>query len=341
MFELKNIVRKNILDLKAYSSARDEFKGKAGIFLDANENPYGHLNRYPDPNQSELKTALSELKKVDTKNIFIGNGSDEAIDLVYRIFCEPGVDKALTFSPTYGMYEVSAGINNIELIKIPLDDNFQIDTKKIEGYLNDYTLKLIFICSPNNPTGNVMDKSAIRFISNNFNGIVVVDEAYSDFSSHDSLVKDISKHPNLIVCQTFSKAWGLASARVGVAYANEAIIQLFSKVKPPYNVSSLNQQAALEALGNLDEFEMRNKLIISSKSKLIKVLEELPLIEKIYPSDANFILVKVADADKVYNDLIDKKIIVRNRHKLVENCIRISIGKPQESLKLIEELKKM
>jgi len=341
MFELKNIVRKNILDLQAYSSARDEFKGKAGIFLDANENPYGHLNRYPDPNQSELKTALSELKKVDTKNIFIGNGSDEAIDLVYRIFCKPGVDKALTFSPTYGMYEVSAGINNVELIKIPLDASFQIDTKKIENYLSDYTLKLIFICSPNNPTGNVMDKSAIRFILNNFNGIVVVDEAYSDFSSQDSLVKDISKHPNLIVCQTFSKAWGLASARVGVAYANEAIIQLFSKVKPPYNVSSLNQQAALEALRNLDEFEMRNKLIISSKSKLIKVLEELPLIEKIYPSDANFILVKVTDADKVYNDLIDKKIIVRNRHKLVENCIRISIGKPQESLKLIEELKKM
>ena len=341
MFELKNIVRKNILELQAYSSARDEFKGTKGVFLDANENPYGHLNRYPDPHQSELKAALSELKKLDTKNIFIGNGSDEVIDLVYRIFCEPGTDKALTFSPTYGMYQVSAGINNIELIKISLDDNFQIDTKKLENYLNDYTLKLILICSPNNPTGNAVDKSAIRFILNHFNGIVVVDEAYADFSPHDSWLKDIAKHPNLIVCQTFSKAWGLAAARVGVAYANEAIIDLLNKIKPPYNVSLLNQQAALEALANFDEFDMRKKLIISEKKKLIKALEELPVIKKIYPSDANFILVKVDNADKLYSDLIDKKIITRNRHKLVENCIRISIGKPQESLKLLEELKKM
>lgn len=341
MFELKNIIRKNILELQPYSSARDEFKGTKGVFLDANENPYGHLNRYPDPHQSELKAALSELKKVDTKNIFIGNGSDEIIDLVYRIFCEPSVDKALTFSPTYGMYQVSAGINNIELIKIPLDDNFQIDIDKIKNDLNNYELKLIIICSPNNPTGNAMDKAAIRFILNNFNGIVVVDEAYADFSPHDSWVQDIAKHPNLIVCQTFSKAWGLAAARVGIAYANEAIIDLLNKIKLPYNVSLLNQQSALEALANFDEFDMRKKLIISEKKKLIKALEELPLIKKIYPSDANFILVEVDNADKLYNDLIDKKVIVRNRHQLVENCIRISIGKPQESLKLLEELKKM
>jgi len=340
-FNLENIVRKNIYNLSPYSSARDEFKGKTGVFLDANENPYGHLNRYPDPCQSDLKIQLSEVKKVDTKNIFIGNGSDEAIDLLYRIVCEPAQDKALVFPPTYSMYKVSADINNVELIKVPLNDDFQIDTEKVKECLNDYVLKLIFICSPNNPTGNLMNKSAIRFILENFNGIVVIDEAYIDFSSQDSWNQEINKYPNLVVCQTFSKAWGLAAARVGIAYADEAIINLMNKVKPPYNVSLLNQKAALETLTNFDEFELRKNLIMSQKNKLIKLLEELPLIKKIYPSDANFLLVEVPDADKLYTDLIQKKIITRNRHQLVRNCIRITIGTPQENLKLIETLRKM
>lgn len=341
MFDLQKIVRPNILALQPYSSARDEFKGKTGIFLDANENPYGILNRYPDPYQKVLKEKLAKLKMVNTNNIFIGNGSDEVIDLAFRIFCEPSKDKALTFSPTYGMYQVSAAINAIELVKIPLTKDFQIDEHNLAKYLKDSTIKLIFLCSPNNPTGNVFEEKAIENILNNFKGIVLIDEAYVDFSSTKSWVEKVNKYPNLMVSQTFSKAWGLAAARVGVAYAQSSIIDLFNKVKPPYNVSRLNQEAAIKALENQATFEQQKQTILAEKQLLIKALEKLALIEKIYPSDANFVLVKVANANQIYQELVKQKIIIRNRHKLVNNCLRFSIGTPAENQTLLTALNKI
>lgn len=337
--DLGQIVRKNILALKPYSSARDEFSGKDGVFLDANENPFGELNRYPDPYQRELKEKLSKLRSVPAENIFIGNGSDEVIDLTYRIFCEPGKDKALTFSPTYGMYDVSAGINEIELIKVPLNASFQIDTNDIEKYLSDKNLKIIFICSPNNPTANILN--GIDVILEKFTGIVVVDEAYIDFSNVPSWKDKISLYPNLIVSQTFSKAWGLAAARVGIAYADAKIIALFNKVKPPYNVSELNQQAALKALNNSAEFEKIKESILEQKQFIINKLQSSSKVKKIYPSDANFLLIEVEDADKTYNDLVAKKIITRNRNSVIKNCIRITVGSPEENQKLIEAFKQL
>ena len=340
MFSLKNIVRKNILNLKGYSSARDEYSGVANVFLDANENPFGELNRYPDPQQKELKESLGNLKKINTENIFIGNGSDEVIDLAFRIFCNPGEDKALTFSPTYGMYDVSADINNIDLVKIPLTDNFQINLKEVTPYLSDKNLKIIFICSPNNPTGNTIKTSDIENILNNFNGIVIIDEAYIDFSSAESWNTKIEQYPNLIVSQTFSKAWGLAAARVGVAYTNKNIISLFNKIKPPYNVSSLNQKAAINSLNNFELFEKNKNLILQEKKLLSETLKKLDIVKKVYPSDANFILIEVSNADYIYNKLVSKKIIIRNRNKVIDNCLRITIGSPEENKQLINELKK-
>ena len=340
MFSLKNIVRKNILNLKGYSSARDEYSGVANVFLDANENPFGELNRYPDPQQKELKESLSSLKNISTENIFIGNGSDEVIDLAFRIFCNPGEDKALTFSPTYGMYDVSAEINNIDLVKISLTEDFQINLKEVTPYLNDKNLKIIFICSPNNPTGNTIKTSDIENILNNFNGIVIIDEAYIDFSSSESWNTKIEQYPNLIVSQTFSKAWGLAAARVGVAYTNKNIISLFNKIKPPYNVSSLNQKAAINSLNNFELFEKNKKLILQEKKLLSETLKKLEIVKKVYPSDANFILIEVSNADNIYNKLVSKKIIIRNRNKVIDNCLRITIGSPEENKKLINELKK-
>ena len=340
MFSLKNIVRKNILNLKGYSSARDEYSGVASVFLDANENPFGELNRYPDPQQKDLKESLSSLKNISTENIFIGNGSDEVIDLAFRIFCNPGEDKALTFSPTYGMYDVSADINNIELVKIPLTKDFQINLKEATPYLTDKNLKIIFICSPNNPTGNTIKTSDIENILNNFNGIVIIDEAYIDFSSAESWNTKIEQYPNLVVSQTFSKAWGLAAARVGVAYTNKNIISLFNKIKPPYNVSSLNQKAAINSLNNFELFEKNKKLILQEKKLLSETLKKLEIVKKVYPSNANFILIEVSNADNIYNKLVSKKIIIRNRNKVIDNCLRITIGSPEENKKLINELKK-
>ncbi len=340
MFSLKNIVRKNILNLKGYSSARDEYSGVANVFLDANENPFGELNRYPDPQQKELKESLGNLKNINTENIFIGNGSDEVIDLAFRIFCNPGEDKALTFSPTYGMYDVSADINNIDLVKIPLTKDFQINLKEVTPYLNDKNLKIIFICSPNNPTGNTIKTIDIENILNNFNGIVIIDEAYIDFSSAESWNIKIEQYPNLIVSQTFSKAWGLAAARVGVAYTNKNIIGLFNKIKPPYNVSSLNQKAGINSLNNFELFEKNKKLILQEKKLLSETLKKLEIVKKVYPSDANFILIEVSNADNIYNKLVSKKIIIRNRNKVIDNCLRITIGSPEENKKLINELKK-
>ncbi|PHS04057.1 MAG: histidinol-phosphate transaminase [Kordia sp.] len=339
MFSLKNIVRKNILNLVAYSSARDEYTGDASVFLDANENPFGNLNRYPDPQQKTLKKALSALKNIPTDNIFIGNGSDEIIDLAFRIFCTPGKDKALTFSPTYGMYDVSANINNIELVKLPLTDDFQINIDEIKSHLKDEYLKLIFICSPNNPTGNTINTVDIEYILNNFNGIVILDEAYIDFSPEASWNNKLAEYPNLIVSQTFSKAWGLAAARIGIAYTNINIINLFNKVKPPYNVSELNQKSAINALNNTTEFEKNKRVILIEKEKLSKTLTTLAQVKKVYPSDANFLLIEVNNANGTYNNLVDQKIIIRNRNSIIKNCVRITVGSPEENTKLINALK--
>ncbi len=341
MFKLKDIVRENILSLQPYSSARDEFKGNAGIFLDANENPFGELNRYPDPYQRALKLKLSELKKIPSDQIFIGNGSDEIIDLTFRIFCNPNKDKALTFTPTYGMYDVSAAINAIELIKVPLTAEFQIDLNLVENFLSDSTLKVIFICSPNNPTANIFEKEKIEYLLKKFNGIIFIDEAYIDFSDSESWIKMLAKYPNLMVSQTFSKAWGLAAARVGITYANEEIIQLFNNVKPPYNVSELNQKAALNALTNDDFFKKNLQIIKTEKKKLLEALKTLTQVVKIYPSDANFLLVEVTDANKIYSELVSRKIITRNRNALVKNCLRITIGTPEENAILLQTIKNL
>ncbi|HDU8354433.1 TPA: histidinol-phosphate transaminase, partial [Elizabethkingia anophelis] len=314
-FNLENLVRPNILKLKPYSSARDEYKGSTGVFLDANENPFGNLNRYPDPYQKEVKEKLSALKSIPVSQIFLGNGSDEVIDLVFRIFCTPGRDKALVFTPTYGMYEVSANINDTELLQLPLNSDFQIDKESIIPFVKDENLKLIFICSPNNPTGNSIEN--VDFILEKFNGIVFVDEAYIDFSTQKSWAEKLSQYPNLIISQTFSKARGLAAVRVGIAYSSPEIIALFNKTKPPYNVSQLNQEAALIALLDDKRYQSEIKTILGEKERLEKELLQLSVIKKIYPSDANFILVEVNDADGIYNNLVQQKIITRNRNSVI------------------------
>ena len=336
-FNLENLVRPNILKLKPYSSARDEYKGSTGVFLDANENPFGNLNRYPDPYQKEVKEKLSALKSIPVSQIFLGNGSDEVIDLVFRIFCTPGRDKALVFTPTYGMYEVSANINDTELLQLPLNSDFQIDKESILPFLTDENLKLIFICSPNNPTGNSIEN--VDFILEKFNGIVFVDEAYIDFSTQKSWAEKLSQYPNLIISQTFSKARGLAAVRVGIAYSSPEIIALFNKTKPPYNVSQLNQEAALIALLDDKRYQSEIKTIFGEKERLEKELLQLSVIKKIYPSDANFILVEVNDADGIYNNLVQQKIITRNRNSVIAGCIRITIGTTEENNQLIAALK--
>lgn len=336
--DIKNLVRKNILNLKPYSSARDEFEGENGIFLDANENPFGELNRYPDPYQLKIKQRLSELNQIPSENIFLGNGSDEVIDLAFRIFCEPKKDKVLTFSPTYGMYEVSANINDVELINLELNKDFQIDLENLKPYLNDENLKIIFICSPNNPTGNSIKN--IKYILENFNGIVFIDEAYIDFSPEESFRNQIKNYPNLIVSQTFSKAWGMASVRVGIAYASEEIIKFYNKVKPPYNISQLNQDAILNTLNDekINQVSENIKIILEEKKSLIQNLKKLNLVKTIFPSDANFVLIEVDNADSVYQELVNQNVIIRNRNSVIKNCLRITVGSPEENQKLIETL---
>ena len=336
--DIKNLVRKNILNLKPYSSARDEFEGENGIFLDANENPFGELNRYPDPYQLKIKQKLSELNQIPSENIFLGNGSDEVIDLAFRIFCEPKKDKVLTFSPTYGMYEVSANINDVELINLELNKDFQIDLETLKPYFEDENLKIIFICSPNNPTGNSIKN--IKYILENFNGIVFIDEAYIDFSPEESFRNQIKNYPNLIVSQTFSKAWGMASVRVGIAYASEEIIKFYNKVKPPYNISQLNQDAIIKTLNdeNINQVSENIKIILEEKKSLIQNLEKLNLVKTIFPSDANFILIEVDNANSVYQELVNQNVIIRNRNSVIKNCLRITVGSPDENKKLIETL---
>lgn len=339
MAEIDSLVRENVRSLVPYSCARDEFQGKEGIFLDANENPFGNLNRYPDPYQRELKSAISRLKGIAAENIFLGNGSDEIIDLCFRVFCNPGRDKALTFFPSYGMYEVSASINDIGLIKIPLNKEFQINTGDLTPWLTKPELKLIFICSPNNPTGNSMNETDIEYIISSFKGIVVIDEAYIDFSEKPSFRKLIDIYPNLIVMQTFSKAFGLAAARVGMAFTNAVIVSYFNKMKPPYNISTLNQKAALTRIRNMDLFKNQVKRIISERERLVKNLKKLSIIEEVFPSDSNFLLVKTKNAELIYTMLVEKKIIVRNRSKLVPGCIRITVGTRSENNKLMRALR--
>lgn len=345
-FNLDNLVRKNIKKLTPYSSARKEFSGTATVFLDANENSFGSpistdFHRYPDPLQLKIKEILADWNDVKTSNIFIGNGSDEAIDLLFRIFCEPKKDNILICPPTYGMYEVSAEINDIEIKRANLTEDFQLDFDEIAKQIDENT-KLIFFCSPNNPTGNSLNRQKILEFAENFAGIVVIDEAYIHFSSEKSFVDEIKLFPNLVVMQTFSKAWGLAGLRVGLAYANEAIITLFNNVKPPYNVSTIAQEAVFEALKNFEDVEKTIGKIILEREKLVTNLENLSFVTKIYPTDANFVLVKTIDANRIYNFLLNQEIVVRNRNSVVlcEGCLRITIGTEEENLKLLESLNK-
>ena len=338
MVDVIKLVRENVIKLTPYSCARDEFKGKTGIFMDANENPFGSLNRYPDPYQKELKAAISKIKGIAEEKIFLGNGSDEIIDLCFRVFCKPGIDKALTFTPTYGMYEVSASVNDIKVVKVPLNESFQIDLKKVRPRFSDKNLKMIFICSPNNPTGNCMNYSDIEYIITNFNGIVVIDEAYIDFSDKPSVIKLVDKSTNLILMQTFSKAFGLAAVRVGMAFSNPAIIQYFNKLKPPYNISTINQKAALRKLDKVEECKSQVIKIKKERERLSANLKKMKITEKVYPSDANFLLVKVKNANYLYNTLVDKNIIVRNRNSVINNCLRITLGTRSENNKLVNAL---
>jgi len=339
MINLNNLVRKNVRDLIPYSCARDDFRGKAAVFMDANENPYGSLNRYPDPYQEKLKTAISELRNIPAERIFLGNGSDEIIDLCFRIFCNPGIDKALTFSPTYGMYEVSADANDVSMIKVPLNSSFQIDPKDVLPQLSDKHLKLILICSPNNPTGNCMDKAVLEKIISEFHGIVLLDEAYIDFADVQSFRDQTEKYHNLIVMQTFSKAFGMASVRVGMAFTNPEIVKYFNKIKPPYNISTINQETVLKKLHKPAEYIEEVQKIREGRSMLAEELKKLPLIEKVYHSDANFILVKVKDSGLLYNYLVGRGIIVRDRNSVISNCLRITIGTATENKELINALK--
>ncbi len=335
------LVRPNVRALVPYSCARDEYEGTGGIFLDANESPFGPLNRYPDPRQRELRAAISNMKGIAEENIFLGNGSDEVIDLCYRIFCNPGTDRALIFPPTYGMYQVSAAVNDVEVIRVPLDENFDIDIPAVTPLLEDDRIKLIFICSPNNPTGNCMDTGRIEFILRNFRGIVVLDEAYADFSGRPSFIEKIGLYDNLIVMQTFSKAMGMAAARIGMAFAAPDILKYLFRMKPPYNISTLNQEAALERLKDIKPITVQAETLVAERRRLAEKLVTIPVVEKVWPSDANFLLVRVKDADSIYDKLKENNIIVRNRSREISGCLRITAGTRSENDRLLDELNKI
>ena len=342
MFNLKRLTRPNIWSLAPYSSARNEYAGReARVFLDANENPYNApFNRYPDPLQLELKAAISKVKGVPAECIFLGNGSDEAIDLPYRCFCEPGVDNVVAIEPTYGMYKVCADINNVEYRTVLLDEHYQTTSDKLLAATDAHT-KIIWLCTPNNPTGNCLVREEVIKVIEQFEGLVIVDEAYSDFSSQKTLRSELSKYPNLIVLNTMSKAWGCAAIRLGMAFASQDIIDIFNKVKYPYNVNQLTQQQALEALKDPFEVDQWVKILLQERSRMIEAFRELPICEKVYPTDANFFLAKMTDATKIYNYLVDHAIIVRNRHRvqLCQNCLRITIGTKTENNELVAALR--
>jgi histidinol-phosphate aminotransferase len=343
IIDIKKLARPNILAMKPYASARDEYKGEAEIFLDANENPFeSGYNRYPDPKQTRLKKKISEVKNASISEIFLGNGSDEAIDLLIRIFCEPARDSVLVAEPTYGMYAVCAAVNAVNVQSVLLDKEFDID---VDGMLKSISrsTKIIFLCSPNNPTGNLLTRQKVIQVLQSFSGIVVIDEAYIDFADSPGFITEIRKHNNLIVLQTLSKAWGLAGLRVGIAFASPEIISLMNKVKYPYNVSVETQRLSLEALENKARQTTWVEQIVAERSKLALEFGKISVVEHIYPSDANFLLVRVKDAPAVYRYLLDKQIIVRDRSQapLCNNCLRITIGTPEENKSLIQALKQL
>jgi histidinol-phosphate aminotransferase len=342
MKSLKELTRPNIWELAPYSSARNEYSGRtARVFLDANENPYNSpLNRYPDPLQLEVKKKLSKIKGVAEECIFLGNGSDEAIDLPYRCFCRPGIDNVVAIEPTYGMYKVCADVNDVEYRRVLLDEHYQITADRLLSPCDDNT-KLIWICSPNNPTGNSINREEIIKVLNVFQGLVIVDEAYSDFSSQKSFRSELTKYPNLIVLNTFSKAWGCAAIRLGMAFASKEIINLFNKVKYPYNVNLLTQQQALDALSDPYEVEKWVRTLLLERSRMMEAFKLLPICKKVYPTDANFFLAKMTDAQRIYDYLVERGIIVRNRTRvqLCENCLRITIGNKSENNELLSALR--
>jgi len=342
MKSLEELARPNIWSLAPYSSARNEYNGRAAhVFLDANENPYNKpLNRYPDPLQEDVKAKLSVVKRIRPEQIFLGNGSDEAIDLPYRCFCRPGIDNVVAIEPTYGMYKVCADINDVEYRPVLLDENYQITAEKLLK-ATDKNTKLIWVCSPNNPTGNNINRDEIIKLIDSFEGLVIVDEAYSDFSSQKPLRDELDRHPNMIVLNTFSKAWGCAAIRLGMAFASKDIISIFNKVKYPYNVNSLTQKQALEALKDPYEVDKWVKIILQERLRMIQAFNDLPICEKVYNTDANFFLAKMKDAQKTYDYLVDNGIIVRNRTRisLCGNCLRITIGTKSENQDLLAALR--
>lgn len=344
MKPLQQLTRPNIWSLAPYSSARSEYSGRiANVFLDANENPYNApYNRYPDPLQHEVKAILSNIKGVPEECIFLGNGSDEAIDLVYRCFCEPGKDNVVAICPTYGMYEVCADINNVEYRNVMLDERYQIDADRLLAACDDNT-KVIWLCSPNNPTGNNLDREEVVKVVTQFQGLVVVDEAYIDFSNETSIARQLYKYPNLIVLQTMSKAWGSAAIRLGMAFASKEIIDLYNKVKYPYNINELTQKQALQRLSDTHAVEQWVKILLLERDRMMLAFSELRICQQVYPSDANFFLAKVDDAQQTYDYLVDKGIIVRNRTrvKLCQNCLRITIGTKDENNELLGALRSM
>jgi histidinol-phosphate aminotransferase len=344
MFDINTILRDNIKVLTPYSSARDEFKGTAEVFLDANENSFGSpasatFNRYPDPLQRSLKEKISSIKGVPAHNIFLGNGSDEPIDLLFRAFCNPGKDNVIITPPTYGMYEVSANINDVFVKRAPLLPNFQLDIDLIGSLISAQT-KLIWICSPNNPTGNSIQREDIELLLNNFNGIVVVDEAYINYSRSKSMIAELVEYPNLVVLQTLSKAWGLAGLRIGMAFASEDIIEILNRIKPPYNISEIAQREALLSLDNIEQVNNWIRTTVKEREMLTTNLKQLAFVKQVYTSDANFLLVKFEDPRKVYHYLVGKGIIVRDRSSvlLCDGCLRITVGTPDENIKLLKEL---
>jgi histidinol-phosphate aminotransferase len=344
MFNLDHLLRDNIRRLVPYSSARDEFKGEATVFIDANENSLGSpltkwYNRYPDPHQWKIKEVLSGIKGVAPQHIFLGNGSDECIDLLFRAFCVPGKDNVIINPPTYGMYEVSAHINDVEVRRAVLLDDFQLDLVHLETLVDEHT-KIIWICSPNNPTANSMNRQDIEVIVNNFPGLVVIDEAYINFSRHRSFIQELADYPNLVVLQTLSKAWGLAGLRLGMAFASEAVIEVYNKVKPPYNISQATQELVLKALAEVEQVNDMIRLLVGSRERLSIELSALPVVLTVYPSDANFLLVKTTDARGLYGWLLAEGIVVRDRSKveLCEGCLRITVGTEEENAALVSAM---
>ena len=343
-FDLNNLVRENIKKLTPYSSARDEFKGDAKIYLDANENSYGSpltkwYNRYPDPLQWELKKKIGTIKNIAPENILLGNGSDECIDLLIRAFCEPGKDNIVICPPTYGMYEVYAAINGVDVIKIPLTPDFQLNMDALQEEV-DAATKILFFCSPNNPTGNSLNRQDLETILAAFDGLVVIDEAYINFSRQRSFAAELAEYPNLVILQTFSKAWGLAALRLGMTLASPEIIDLLNKIKPPYNINAATQELALKALDQLEDVNAMITNIVDEREVLAKALSNLPIVQQVYESDANFLLVKVTNANSIYNFLKEKGTIVRNRSNVIlcDNCLRITVGTESENRELLKQL---